>query len=230
MMYILALAIVLFAVTTHVQAGASQPSPGVIEALFAFKGGFMPPTQNEKLQALLKERPTLDFWEMCGVGDAAGVRAALDRDPSLANGWHRIGWSALHFAAFSGDVATTALLLDKGANIHARAKTRFLNTPLQAAMLTGQAGTVRLLLERGADPLVRQNAGFAPIHEAALLGRRDLVDLLLEKGAEVDARSNDGRTAVSEALRVGHADLAAYLRSRGGHDAAITADLAASPD
>jgi hypothetical protein len=202
----------------------------VIRAVFLMRNGFVAPAKNEVLQALLKRHPKLDFWEMCAVGDAPGVRAALARDASLASTWHPIGWTPLHFAAFSGDVATTALLLDGGAQIHARARTPFLNVPLQAALLTGQEATARVLLERGADPLVRQNGGFAPIHEAALTGRRDLVDLLLEKGAEIDARANDGRTAVSEALRGGHTELAAYLRSRGGHDAAITADLTASPD
>ncbi len=202
----------------------------VIRALFLMRNGFVAPAKNDALQALLKHHPQLDFWEMCAVGDAAGVRAGLARDASLANAWHPTGWSPLHFAAFSGDVATTALLLDHGAQMHARARTPFLNVPLQAALLTGQEATARLLLERGADPLVRQNGGFAPIHEAALTGRRDLVELLLEKGAEIDARANDGRTAVSEAMRGGHAELAAYLRARGGHDATITADLTSSPD
>jgi uncharacterized protein len=202
----------------------------VIRAVFLMRNGFVAPAKNEVLQALLKRHPQLDFWEMCAVGDSAGVRTALARDASLANAWHAIGWSPLHFAAFSGDVATTSLLLDRGAQIHARARTPFLNVPLQAALLTGQETTARLLLERGADPLVRQNGGFAPIHEAAFTGRRDLVDLLLEKGAEIDARGNDGRTAVSEAMRGGHTELAAYLRSRGGHDATITADLTSSPD
>jgi len=229
MLLILAVAALLFLATMQSQAAPPELSE-VARALFTSKGGFIAPAQNEKLQALLKQHPKLDFWELCGTGNAEGVRAALERDPTLVNSWHPIGWSALHFAAFSGDVATATLLLDRGAQIQARAKTRFLNTPLQAAMLTGQAATVRLLLERGADPLVRQNAGFAPIHEAAITGRRDLVDLLLEQGAEIDARSNDGRTAVSEALRGGHTELAAYLRSRGGHDAAITADLTATPD
>jgi hypothetical protein len=229
MLLIIAVAALLFLAAVRADAAPPELSE-VARALFTSKGGFIAPANNEKLQTLLKDHPKLDFWELCGTGNAAGVRVELDRDPTLVNRWHPIGWSPLHFAAFSGDVATTTALLERGADINARAKTRFLNTPLQAAMLTGQASTTRLLLERGADPLVRQNGGFAPIHEAALSGRRDLIDLLLEKGAEIDARANDGRTAVSEALRGGHPELAEYLRSRGGHDAAITADLNARPD
>jgi ankyrin repeat protein len=203
----------------------------VLRALMSPQGeAFVPPAHNEALQALLRQNPKLDFFEMCGVGDVRQVRAALQVEPALARSWHSIGWSALHFAAFSGDAETVTLLLDRGAAIDARAHTRFLNTPLQAALLSGQISTARVLIERGADVLMRQQGGFAPIHEAALLGRRDLVDVLLAAGAEINARANDGRTPVSEALRGGHPELADYLRSHGGKDATIVADLTKSPD
>ena len=203
----------------------------VLTALMLVSGeSFLPPPRNAPLQALLEHEPTLSFLESCATGNLDQVRAALAKDASLSNSWHPTGLSALHFAAFSGDAAVTTLLLDHGAAIDARARNRFLNTPLQVALLTGSEATARVLLERGADPLVRQESGFAPIHEAALLGRRDLVDLLLDKGADINSRANDGRNAVSEALRGGHPELADYLRAKGAKEAAITVDLSKSPD
>jgi uncharacterized protein len=225
--------LVAIAMLAQISAAAKEAkdmSP-VLRALFSIQGeAFVPPAHNETLQALLRQHPKLDFFEMCGVGDARQVREALQVNPELAHSWHAMGWSPLHFAAFSGDADTVTLLLDRGVVIDARARTRFLNTPLQAALLSGQLTTARVLIKRGADVLARQNGGFAPIHEAALLGRRDLVDLLLESGAEINARANDGRTPVTEALRGGHLDLADYLRSRGGKDATIVADVTKSPD
>ena len=109
-------------------------------------------------------------------------------------------------------------------------RTKFKNTPLQAALLSGQYETAKLLLERGADPLVRQAKGFTPLQEAALLGRRDLVDLLLEHGAEINSRADDGRTAVTVAIRARHPEMAEYLRSKGGRGAEVTADLGAAPE
>jgi cytohesin len=154
----------------------------------------------------------------------------LHRSPVIAaTTWTGFGWSALHLAAFSGVPGAVELLLDRGAPIDARARSKFKNTPLQAALLAGQATTTKLLLDRGADPLVRQARGVTPLHEAAVSGRRDLVDLLLAAGAEPTARADDGRTAVTEALRGKHAELAEYLRTRGARDAAITADLTAPP-
>jgi ankyrin repeat protein len=199
-------------------------------ALFHNDGeGFTPPAQNAALQAMLARHPALSFLEACGVGDAGEIARQLRRDPKLAMTWTAFGWSALHLAAFSGNPAALQLVLDRGIDLNARARSKFKNAPLQAALLAGQLATAKLLLEHGADPLIRQAHGFTPLQEAALLGRRDLVDLLLGAGAELNSRSDDGRTAVTEALRGKHTELADYLRSRGGRDAAMTADLQAPP-
>lgn len=202
----------------------------ILSALFHNDGeGFTPPAENKALQALLAQHPALTFFEACGVGDTAEIARQLKRDPKLATTWHPGGFSPLHLAAFSGVPAAVQLLLDRGAEINARARNKFKNTPLQVALLDGQFATAKLLLERGADPLVRQALGFTPLQEAALLGRRDLVDLFLGAGAEINSRTDDGRTAVTEALRGKHPELADYLRSKGGHGAEITADLMAPP-
>jgi ankyrin repeat protein len=203
----------------------------VMMALFSVVGeSFQPPQQNAMLQALVKHGPKLSFFESCAIGDLDSVRASLKLDQSLATRWHPSGLSALHFAAFSGNAATVQVLLEYGADVDARARNSFLNTPLQVALLPGNEATARLLLDRGADPLVRQERGFAPIHEAAFLGRRDLVDLLLEKGADINARGNDGRNAITEAIRGGHPELADYLRAKGAKEVAITADLSKAPE
>ena len=189
--------------------------------------GFTPPAKNQPLQVMLAKHPTLTFFEACGVGDAAEVAKQLKRDSKLATGWSELGFSAVHLAAFSGSPAVLKLVLDAGgqANINVRARSRFKNTPLQYALLTGQLATAKLLLDRGADPMVRQALGFAPIHEAALLGRRDLADLLLEAGAELNSRTDDGRTPLTEAMRHKHTELAEYMRAKGARGAEITEDL-----
>ena len=202
----------------------------VMSALFANSGrGFLNPRENEALTALLKSQPQLDFYEACAVGNSEQIAALLRADPKRLEGWHSLGWTGLHFAAFAGNVPAMKLLLERGSVVNARARNRFSNSPLQAALLTGQYDAAKLLIEHGADVNLRQAGGFAALHEAALSGRKDLVDLLLDHGAEIAARGNDGRNAVSEAERGKHGELAAYLRSKGGVDATITADLRAAP-
>lgn len=215
------------------ELAASKDAKGqsaVMTALFAPRDGLLaPPRDNRILQVLLARKPGLTFFEACAVGDAERVRAMLAADASLAQSWHPIGWSAAHFAAFSGNTEILKRVLDGGAVPDARSRNIFVNTPLHAALIVGQLDTARLLVDRGADVLRRQVMGFAPLHAAALQGRRDIADFLLDHGADLMARANDGRTPVSEAVRGKHAELAAYLRTRGGQDAPITADLAAPP-
>lgn len=227
----LLLAMWLGLAATPARAGGDRADgSAIMTALFAKDGdGFQPPAKNKPLQALLAKKPKLTFLEACGIGDAGEVARQLAADPKLAATWTEFGWSALHLAAFSGSADAVARILERGGDVHARARTRFKNTPLQTALLAGQLATAKLLLERGADPLVRQAKGFTPLHEAALLGRRDLVDLLLAAGAEIGSRADDGRTAVSEARRGKHEELAVYLVSRGGLDEKAIGDRAAPP-
>jgi uncharacterized protein len=213
-------------------AATLSADDSIAKALFQIEGEtFVPPAKNTALQALLAKKPALSFHDACGVGDAAEVARQLKGDPRLATSWNDFGWSALHLAAFSGSAETVRLLLDAGADvmINTRAKTRFRNTPLQAALLPGQYETAKVLLEQGADPNVRQHKGFTPLQEAALFGSRQLVDLLLSHDAELNSRADDGRTAVTEALRGRHPELAEYLKSKGGTAADITADLTKPP-
>src|SRR5207253_9586442 len=187
-------------------------------AMFAIAKGeraFHRVSENEILQALLARSPKLDLFATAALGTAAQLDALLRKDPANLKYRSSFGWTLLHVAAYAGNVATTELLLKKGAPLEARAESKFRNTPLQAALLTGETETAKLLLDHGADPLVRQSKGATPLHEAALLGRRDLVQLLLDHGAEINSVADNGQTPLAEALRGGHTELAEWMKGKG---------------
>ncbi len=69
------------------------------------------------------------------------------------------------------------------------------STPLMYALLYGDADVVRLLLDNGADPNVRNEAGATALMWA--VDDLEKTRLLLRRGADVNARSEDGRTALS---------------------------------
>ena len=87
------------------------------------------------------------------------------------------------------------------------------------AVLYADAAAVRLLLEKGADPNARNEAGATALMWAA--GDAEKTQLLVDHGADVNARSGDARTALSIAAGwSGSSDVVKILLDHGAHPAA----------
>jgi hypothetical protein len=193
-------------------------------ALFARQGeeGFVRPQENKMLASIVARHPALTPFEAAAVGDRAAVSAALAADPQFARSYHAppIGWTALHFAGFGGQVEASELLIAHGAEVNAIAQTKFRNSPLQAALLTGQVEVARMLVAKGADVNFKQAEGITALHEAAQLGSEELVQLLVGAGADVNAKGGDGRTPLDLAIKANKLAVADLLRRHGGQPGA----------
>ena len=99
------------------------------------------------------------------------------------------GWTPLHYAATSGQVAIMKLLLDKDAYIDAESPNG--TTPLMMAAMYGSAAAVKLLLDEGADVAMRNQQGMTAVDFAERGKRPDAVQLLSAAG--VPKRPADGK-------------------------------------
>ena len=71
------------------------------------------------------------------------------------------------------------------------------NSLLMLASYHGRAATVRMLLERGANPDTRNARDQSPIAGALFIGDDEVVAVLLEAGADVDAGTPSAREAAA---------------------------------
>jgi ankyrin repeat protein len=81
------------------------------------------------------------------------------------------GWAPLHYAATRGHLAVLRLLLENYAYIDAQSPNA--STPLMMAAHYGTPAAVQLLLEAGADPMLRNDLGLSAIDFAQRAERAD---------------------------------------------------------
>ncbi|OAA34310.1 Ankyrin repeat-containing domain protein [Cordyceps fumosorosea ARSEF 2679] len=67
-------------------------------------------------------------------------------------------------------------------------------------------GTVRLLLDAGADEDASDNYGRTALHYAMTANEPDITRLLIERGADVRIKGNRGNTLLHNAAAAGHGD------------------------
>jgi len=140
---------------------------------------------------------------------ALGDRRALDGD---LGAYSKDGFPLLGLAIFFGHPGLAREMIERGADVNARARNQAAVMPVHAAAAVRDRATMALLLDRGADVNARQQLGFTPLHSAASGGDAELAELLLARGADPRAKSDDGKTPAEVAAEHGHAELAERLR------------------
>jgi ankyrin repeat protein len=151
--------------------------------------------------------------------DTEEVRRLLDTDPGLVDVGNAVGASPLHRAVGRGMHGLAALLLERGADVHAvLSAARGLGggfwTDLQAIDLAiwdgrrpGDHRMIRLLLEHGAT---------LDLTVAAALGELERVRQILDaQPARIRETRPSGRRPLSAAIEAGHDAIARLLLERG---------------
>lgn len=94
-----------------------------------------------------------------------------------------MGNGVIHMAAHRAPAEFMELILDKGLPINYQ--NHFGGTPLlEAAERDGRDEVIALLLERGADPAISNNAGYTPLTLAARSGKTSVVRMILGRMKE----------------------------------------------
>jgi ankyrin repeat protein len=151
-------------------------------------------------------------------GDQGKVQVLLDAGASL-NYVTASGYTVLIDTIYALNSEPQLLpmleyLLDKGAELEC--ETQYGETPQSVASFFGRFDAVKLLLDRGADPVHLQ---WTPLMRAVALGTAEDVKKLLDDGCGLSERLRDrsGRTAWLLAAFVGDVDKAKLLFAEGAN-------------
>ena len=136
-----------------------------------------------KVAAVLIDWPQTDVEPRTKQDESPLMIVALKGDLELARrlvarGAHvnKTGWTALHYAATNGHLTLIRFLLEQNAYIDAEAPSG--TTPLMMAAHYGTPETVKLLLDEGADPMLKNLQGLTAIDFANRANRKESADLI----------------------------------------------------
>ena len=117
---------------------------------------------------LVAKGAPVDFFTGLVLGRVDGVTA----ENADARGMHDL--PALYFAAIGGHLDVAQRLLAAGADVNARAEAA---APIHGAVIGKNVGMVKLLLDRGANPALKDYAGRDARELALAIDRPDIAEL-----------------------------------------------------
>jgi ankyrin repeat protein len=140
-----------------------QPSLKVISVLLEA------PNVNVEARTLQDESPLM-LAALKGLTDLCRQLITLGADVN------KPGWTPLHYAATNGHLATMDLLLEEHAYIDAASPNG--TTPLMMAAHYGTPAAVKLLLDGGADPGLKNEQGLTAIDFAQRASRVEAAEMI----------------------------------------------------
>jgi ankyrin repeat protein len=140
-----------------------EPSPKVLDLLLKN------PLTRAEVRTAQDESPLM-FAALNGLFDVCEKLIALDADVN------KPGWTPLHYAATGGSDEVLRLLIENHAYLDAESPNG--STPLMMAAMYGQATGVKILLDAGADPELKNSQGLSAIDFARRAEHQESEDLI----------------------------------------------------
>jgi len=167
--------------------------------------------QSEIASFLADKTVALTIFEAAATGKINNILRLLARDPQLVNAYAEDGFQPLGLACYFGHFEVAEYLIKAGAPVNSKSHNELDAASIQSAASAGHEKIARMLLANGADPNIREQGGYTPLHAAAQNGDETMIRTLLFGGADLGLKSDDGKLPLDLALEAGHTEAARLL-------------------
>lgn len=148
----------------------------------------------------------------CGNLEAANLLTEYATDINATE--DRLQQTALHEAAFQGNIEMVDLLIRKGANVNVQNISQ--QTPLWIASSSGRLDIVRRISSvRGVELETANSGNWSPLHAATIHSHTQVVEHLVELNVDVNRLGNEQRTALHIAILSHQPEVAKLLINHG---------------
>lgn len=174
------------------------------------------------LKVLLKYRANIDAGDskgktplMYALRTPGGEEYALELIRQGANYTSRdlAGNTALHYAAFGGNIEGIRMTMAGGIDINTPNEEGI--TPIHAAAVRAPVGVLQNLTDMGADLLAVDNMGMNALHYAAAYSKIDKIKWLLNEAPGLLAEAKNGMNPLDIAREAGNNNVVILFRRRG---------------
>ena len=123
------------------------------------------------------------------------------------------GASLLYYAAEGGNTSIINELLSLGLEIDSGCN--YGVTPLMTAAYCDKQNAFQILIQKGADPSLKDNCGYSLLHKAAEGGNTSIIHELLSFGLDVRLKDVYGVTSLARAIWNSNSDAVKFFISKG---------------
>ncbi|MFC1781368.1 ankyrin repeat domain-containing protein [Planctomycetota bacterium] len=155
------------------------------------------------------------------AGDLSKVKEFIEQGTAIDVN-DEADWTALVWAVNAGQTEVAEFLINNNADFNVKYGRQNLSL-LHGAVQSDSVKLVELLIDKGVDVNVKNQAEATPIFNAASTGNLQVVELLVSKGADVNTKNRIGQTPLHLACQRGNKEVVEFLIDKG-------ADVNAKPE
>jgi len=191
------------------KAPAKKAAKKVPPKVSAVKKATKAPTKKGAMGPAHRPKASKGLYEAISKDNFKKLQALITQGVDV-NARDKEGWTPLQCTAELGHIRICQLLIQAGADIHAKSS-MYGQTALHLAVEFGHLECCKYLIEAGADIHAKNEDGSTPLHLAAEGQDEDICLHLIEAGADVNAQDKAGNKPI-DLLFEEEGELASLLR------------------